>query len=47
MEKFINEETVVNNEIYQVFKDSVICPICSNILIVMNNISFFNCLCNK
>ena len=33
MEKFINEGTVVNNEIYQVFKDSVMCPICSNILI--------------
>ena len=33
MENYINEETVVNNEIYQVFKDSVICPICSNILI--------------
>ena len=33
MEKYINEGTVVDNEIYQAFKESVICPICTNILI--------------
>ena len=33
MEKYINEETVVQDEIYSAFKDDVICPICSNILI--------------
>lgn len=33
MEDFINEETVVDNEIYQAFKDSVKCPICSKILL--------------
>ena len=33
MEKYINEGTVVDNEIYQLFKESVICPICTNILI--------------
>ncbi len=33
MDKYINKETVVENEIYIVFKDLVICPLCSNILI--------------
>ena len=33
MEKYINEGTVVDNDIYQAFKESVICPICTNILI--------------
>ena len=33
MEKYINEETVVQNEIYSAFKDDIICPICTNILI--------------
>lgn len=33
MENYINEDTVVNNEIYSTFKEDVICPICTNILI--------------
>ena len=33
MEKYINENTVVDDEAYKVFKDLVICPICHNILI--------------
>ena len=33
MEKYINEGTVVNDQIYQLFKESLICPICTNILI--------------
>ena len=33
MDKYINKNTVVENEIYIVFKDLVICPLCSNILI--------------
>ena len=33
MEKIINEETIVKNEIYDAFKDDIICPICSKIII--------------
>ena len=33
MEDFIREDTIVEDAIYLCFKDSVICPICSNILI--------------
>ena len=33
MEKYINNELIVKNNIYLAFKDSVTCPLCSNILI--------------
>ncbi len=33
MESYINEKTVVENEIYNTFKDDIICPICSKIII--------------
>ena len=33
MEKYINENTIVKNEIYESFKDSIICPICLCIII--------------
>ena len=33
MEKYINKDTIIENEIYQIFQSSVICPICSNIYI--------------
>ena len=33
MEEYINNETIVENEIYKAFKDSVECPLCLNILI--------------
>jgi len=33
MDNFISEDTVIKDAIYLVFKDSVVCPICSNILI--------------
>ena len=33
MDKYINDETIVKNEIYLVFQDLLNCPICSNILI--------------
>ena len=33
MEKYINDNTVVDAEIYKVFKDFIKCPICHNILI--------------
>jgi hypothetical protein len=33
MEEFINNNTIVKDEIYNAFKESVICPICSSILI--------------
>ena len=32
MEKYINDETVVQNEIYETFKDLVKCPICHCII---------------
>ena len=33
MEKYINDASVVHNEIYEAFKDLVKCPICHGILI--------------
>ena len=33
MENFINEKTIIENEIYDAFKDDIFCPICSKILI--------------
>ena len=33
MENYINEETVVKDGVYLIFKDDVICPICSNLII--------------
>ena len=33
METYINEETIVKNEIYDAFKDDINCPICRDILI--------------
>jgi len=33
MENYINEDTIIEDDIYSNFKDSVICGICSNILI--------------
>ena len=33
MEKYINEETIIKNEIYESFKDNIMCPICSCLMI--------------
>ena len=33
MEKFINEDTIIKNDIYNLFSDSLICPICKCIMI--------------
>ena len=33
MEEYINEETIIEDEFYKKFKESVICPLCLNILI--------------
>ena len=33
MEKYINNKTVIKNDLYNLFKDSVTCEICHNILI--------------
>ena len=33
MEEYINEETLIENDYYNTFKDSVICPLCLCILI--------------
>ena len=33
MEKYINDNTVVDDEMYKAFKDFVKCPVCHNILI--------------
>ena len=41
MEDFIRQDTVIEDTIFSVFKDSVICPLCSNILI--NPVMCMNC----
>ena len=41
MEDFIREDTIVEDAIYSCFKESVTCPICSNILI--NPLMCMNC----
>lgn len=41
MEKYINENTVVDDENYKFFKDFIKCPICQNILI--NPMICFGC----
>ena len=33
MEEFINNDTIVKDDVYKVFKESVSCPLCFNILI--------------
>ena len=33
MEKYINNETIIKNDIYEAFKDVINCSICQNILI--------------
>lgn len=33
MEKYINEETIIEDEFYQKFKELIICPLCLNIFI--------------
>ena len=33
METYINLQTVVNDEFYSAFRDSLLCPLCKNILI--------------
>ena len=33
IQEYINEETVINDDIYKAFNDSVICQICKNIII--------------
>ena len=41
MEKYINDNTIVKNDLYSVFQDLISCPICSNILI--NPLMCMNC----
>ena len=41
MDKYINEESIIEDDIYSSFKDSVICPICTNIII--NPVMCMNC----
>ena len=33
MEGYVNDSTVIKDKIYDVFKDTITCPLCSNILI--------------
>lgn len=33
MEKYINDKTIIKDNIYELFKDSIICQICNNIMI--------------
>ena len=41
MEKYINDDLVIKNEMYNAFKDSIKCPICLKILI--NPMMCMNC----
>jgi hypothetical protein len=41
MEQYVNENTIVKNDVYDAFKDSIICPICSKIMI--EPVICFNC----
>ena len=47
MENYINEDTIIEDDIYSNFKDSVICGICSNILITNNVHELSKCLLPK
>ena len=33
MEKYVNEDTIVKSEIYDLFSESIICPLCSTLMI--------------
>lgn len=33
MEKYANENTIIKNECYEAFKDSIICPICQSLIL--------------
>ena len=33
MEEYANEKTIVKDNIYEMFKDTIICPICNSIMI--------------
>ena len=33
MEKYANEENIVKNEVYEAFKDSIVCPVCNSLMI--------------
>ncbi len=33
MEKYANEKNIVKNEVYDLFKDTIICPVCSSLMI--------------
>ena len=33
MEKYVNDDTIVKNDIYEAFSDSVICPLCKKLMI--------------
>ena len=51
MEKYVNNDTVIDNEMFKIFKPSVTCPLCKNIFIkpVMSkcqNVYCKNCIDN-
>ena len=33
MEKYANEKNIVKNEVYELFKDTIICPVCNSLMI--------------
>ena len=33
MEEYINNNTIIQNDLYKIFQDSIICPLCNNIFI--------------
>ena len=32
MEKYINVKNIVKNEVYELFKDTIICPVCNSLM---------------
>ena len=48
LENYINEKNVVNQEFYNEIKDSIICPICKDLMInPMMCMNCQNCFCKK
>ena len=36
MEKYVNKDTILENDIFKIFESSIICPVCENIYINPN-----------
>ena len=48
MEQYVNEETIIKNELYDTLKDNIHCPICKKLMIhPVMCMSCLNIYCNK